>query len=156
MSAGHLNVNRASCRRATCRVAGQAPDDLIVHFGRIGYDRPRQRPFRASTPTRRLPRRSTCLRRCPNRMLQLGTAELREPIGSVAAVLMCASALCARWLSPMKYFAFYRGHRGVAPRRRPNSDPIRSAPSHCAASSDAHGSHLYACPGHDQSRVPGR
>ena len=39
---------------------------------------------------------------------------LREPSGSGAAVLVCASALCASWLSVLKYFALYRVHRGDA------------------------------------------
>ena len=71
-------------------------------------------PIPSSTPSRRLPRRSTCSRRCPNRMFQLGNAELREPSGSGAALLVCASALCASWLSVLKYFALYRVHRGDA------------------------------------------
>ena len=32
MSAHHLNVNRASCRGATYRVAGQASGALAAHF----------------------------------------------------------------------------------------------------------------------------
>ena len=49
-------------------------------------------------------------RPCPARR----NAELREPSGSGAAALVCASALCASWLSVLKYFALYRVHRGDA------------------------------------------
>jgi len=49
-------------------------------------------------------------RPCPARR----NAEMREPSGSGAAALVCASALCASWLSVLKYFALYRVHRGDA------------------------------------------
>ena len=38
MSAHHLNVNRASCRGATYRVAGQASNALVAHFYYIVSD----------------------------------------------------------------------------------------------------------------------
>ena len=157
MSAHHLNVNRASCRGATYRVAGQASGALVAHFYYIGHGNPRQGPFH------RRHRAVDCRdgrRAREGAQIACSSSETRS-CASPAALAQrywCVLARCARVGCRFRNILLSIASTAVMLKNDPNSDPIRPRMSHMRflRPSPEQGSLPYACPGHSQSRVLGR